>query len=90
MPYEFAPSGFAANIEWRSKSAADVRYWIDDYGQEVMAARGELAAAEKLGAVLLKHRGFEMSPMTVEKFLNTVLDAADAPMADEVRDWVNS
>lgn len=76
--------------DWRNKSRADVMAFIEDHGQPIMAARGEVAAAvEKLGALLKRTGGFERC-QSVEQYLNDALDSVDAPMGDELRDWCNS
>lgn len=63
--------------------------YFRDHGQALLTGRADLVAAlEHWFAIVKKCGAYERPGFTVEKATADALDSLDAPLAEEVRDWL--
>lgn len=74
---------------WANKNQFDRNEWFALYGDKFARERGEFIMALEKYALAVKRLGANDSlNFKVNDFIGDTLDATDAALAEEVRDWL--
>lgn len=82
---------FLADQTWAAATHADRVAWFNQYGDRIARARGAFVIAAEAYAKEVQALGAnERHNFRVNDFISDALDATDAFLAEEVRDWLES
>jgi len=85
------PLAFSYTVDqlWADKTAFDRTQWFNRHSEEIALKRGAaINALREFAAAVKATRAHERHTFDAEQYVNEMIDAMQATLAPEVREWL--